>query len=131
MESNLLSYLAQQQPTPIITQPASKGNPPAAPTKQDPGGNLWMTGLMFGAVFIGMYFLVIRPQRRDEKRKKELLGKLGKGDRVVTASGIIGTVQTVKDDTVILNVGDGTRIEFLRTAINEVRSETKPVAKKG
>jgi len=70
---------------------------------------------------VGMYFLVIRPQRKEEKQKKEMLSTLQKGDTVVTVSGIIGTVATIKDETVILKVGDGTRMEFLRSAVGEKR----------
>lgn len=129
MEPNLLQYLAQQQPAPapLTVQPAPGGTPTAPAGKSEsPMGSMWTTGLMFAAVFVGMYFLVIRPQRKEEKRKKELLSKLGKGDRVVTSSGMIGTVQTVKDETVIVNVGDNTRIEFLRSAIADIRGNTEP-----
>lgn len=123
METNLLQYLAQQQPSPVITQPAPGRSAPAGPAAKPEGpmGGMLTTGLMFAAVFVGMYFLVIRPQRKEEKRKKEMLTKLGKGDRVITSSGILGTVQTVKDDTVIVNVGDNTRIEFLRSAVADIR----------
>ena len=133
MEINLLQYLAQQQPgTPVITQPTPGPSAPQGPAGKPEGplGGMWTTGLMFAAVFVGMYFLVIRPQRKEEKRKKEMLTKLGKGDRVVTSSGILGTVQSVKDDTVIVNVGDNTRIEFLRSAVADIRDrgDAKPVA---
>ena len=133
-ETNLLYYLAQQQPGAggTTTQTAPSKTPNGTPAKPKAGGGSFLTtGLMFAAVFIGMYFLVIRPQRKEEKRKKELLSKLDKGDKVVTTSGLIGTVSSVKDETVIINVGDGTRLEFLRSAVNEVRTENRaPTGKK-
>ncbi len=71
--------------------------------------------LMFGV----FYFLLIRPQQKKEKEKKALIQNLKKGDNVVTSGGILGTVVGVKDDIVVLKVGDGdTKIEFLKSAIN-------------
>ncbi|MCB1310152.1 MAG: preprotein translocase subunit YajC, partial [Leptospiraceae bacterium] len=55
---------------------------------------------MIGGMALFMYFFVIRPQRKEEKRKKEMLSSLKKGDRIVTTSGILGTVASVKDETV-------------------------------
>ena len=73
------------------------------------------------------YFLVIRPQRQQQKKIKEMLGNLKKNDEVVTTSGIHGTVAIVKDKTVVLRVDEGCRIEFDREAIASVKSnEVKP-----
>ncbi|KAB2930762.1 MAG: preprotein translocase subunit YajC [Leptonema illini] len=88
--------------------------------------------LMILGVFAVMYFFSIRPARKEEKRKKEMLDALKKGDTVITSAGIIGSVHAVKEDTVILNVGDNTRMELLRSAIQEVRgrSSTEKAEKK-
>ena len=73
------------------------------------------------------YFLVIRPQRQQQKKIKEMLGNLKKNDEVVTTSGIHGTVAIVKDKTVVLRVDEGCRIEFDRESIASVKSnEVKP-----
>ena len=94
----------------------------AGAAKQAPAGGMFsMVGMMV-LIFGAMYFMVIRPQKKEEKRKKEMLGSLQKGDTVVTTSGILGTVATIKDDTVIVKVGDGVRMEFLRSAIGSVRN---------
>lgn len=126
MDKSILQYLAQQKATPPgVTQPAPVKSSPVNEKSSDAGGAMWPL-LMFVAVFVGMYFLVIRPQKKEEKRKKEMLGSLNKGDAVVTTSGILGTVASVKDETVIVNVGDGTRMEFLRSAIGELRNKKAP-----
>ena len=73
------------------------------------------------------YFLVIRPQRRQQKKIKEMLGNLKKNDEVVTTSGIHGAVAIVKDKTVVVRVDEGCRIEFDRESIASVKSnEVKP-----
>ncbi len=75
--------------------------------------------LMF-AVF---YFLLIRPQQKQQKELQKMVQDLKKGDRVVTAGGIIGTVAGIQDDYVVLKVGDGeTKVEILKSAISGKRS---------
>ncbi len=106
-------YLAQQTASPPATGGAK------APTSSSPFGQ-WGFLIMIG-VFILMYLLLILPQKREEKRKKAMLSALRKGDSVVTTSGILGTVASVKEDSVFLNIGDGTRVEFLRSSISQLR----------
>ncbi len=73
-------------------------------------------------MFVVFYFLLIRPQQKRQKEHSEMVKNLKKGDRVVTTGGIIGTVQTLQDDYLVLKVGDqDTKIEVLRSAVQEVR----------
>jgi len=59
------------------------------------------------ALFIGIfYFLLIRPQRRQQAQHKQLLASLQRGDRIVTSSGIIGEVLHIKDDEVTIRSGE-------------------------
>lgn len=60
--------------------------------------------VVFAAIF---YFLLIRPQRRRQKEHRELVSSLKRGDRVITAGGIFGTVEKIEDDSVVLNVEEG------------------------
>jgi preprotein translocase subunit YajC len=71
----------------------------------------------FAFLFALFYFLLIRPQQKARKRHQEFLAKLKKGDRVITSSGIIGTVVEVGEDTVSLKVDANTRITFLKEHI--------------
>ena len=87
------------------------------------------TQMLFLYVPIGLifYFLVIRPQRQQQKKTKEMLANLKKNDEVVTTSGMHGTVAIVKDKTVVVRVDEGCRIEFDRESIASVKSnEVKP-----
>jgi len=83
-------------------------------------GNPIMTFLPFVAIIAVFYFLMIRPQNKKQKETKAMLAALKKGDKVVTIGGIHGTIQTVKEQSVILKVDTGTKIEFSRSAISSV-----------
>jgi len=73
------------------------------------------------------YFFIIRPQRQQQKKVKEMLDALKKNDEVITTSGIHGTVAIVKDKTVVVRVDEGCRIEFDRESIASVKpNEIKP-----
>ena len=69
-------------------------------------------------VFV-FYFVFIRPQQKKAKELQSLLGSLRSGDRVVTSSGIIGTILTVKEKSVSLRSAD-TKLEVLKSAITEI-----------
>ncbi len=75
--------------------------------------------LMMGLVF---YFLLIRPQSKEKKRRAEMLSAVKKNDRVVTIGGIHGTVVNVKDDEITLKVDESnnTKITFSRSAVQQV-----------
>ncbi|MGE5502998.1 MAG: preprotein translocase subunit YajC [Actinomycetota bacterium] len=82
-------------------------------------------------IFVVFYFLLIRPQQKRAKQHKEMLGQLRRGDRVVTAGGIIGTVNKLVSDTeVVVEIAEGVRVRVLRATIGEVLSKTEPVAAK-
>lgn len=71
-------------------------------------------------IVIIMYFFMIRPQNKKQKETEQMLAALKKGDKVITIGGIHGVVSSTKDDTVVVKVDDGTKIEFNRTAISTV-----------
>jgi preprotein translocase subunit YajC len=75
-------------------------------------------------IFIIFYFLLIRPQQKRQKELQKMVEGLKKGDRVVTAGGIIGTVTSLQNDYVVLKVGDGeaNKMEVLKSAISGIRN---------
>ena len=82
---------------------------------------------MYVPIFLIFYFLIIRPQRQQQKKTKEMLDNLKKNDEVITTSGIHGTVAIVKEKTVVVRVDEGCRIEFDRESIASITSgEVKP-----
>jgi preprotein translocase subunit YajC len=88
-----------------------------------------MGGLMSFLPFILIigifYFLIIRPQNKKQKETQKMLSALKKGDRVVTIGGVHGTIQSVKESSVIVRVDDSCRIEFSRSAISGVETAAK------
>ena len=81
----------------------------------------WMQFMPFIAIGLFFYFILLRPQQAEQRRKKDLLSSLKKNDKVVTTSGMIGTIVDISSDgtRVTLRVDDNTRIKFLRSAIQE------------
>lgn len=87
-----------------------------------PDGGMFQTMVMFGIAAIFFYLILWRPEQKRRKTIEALRSAMKKGDRV-TAMGIVGTVSSVKDTTVILRMVDGSKIEVLKGAINEVLPE--------
>jgi preprotein translocase subunit YajC len=92
---------------------------------QDSTTSLITTVLMMAAVFGVFYFLIIRPQRKKQKDMKKMLEALKKGDKVVTIGGIRGTIQDVKEKTLVLKVDDNTKIEFNKDAVSGIANKNE------
>lgn len=90
-----------------------------APPPGGEGGspNPLMTFLPFILMILVVWFLLIRPQRKKQKDHQQMLTTLAKGDRVVTSSGMFGTIVGIKDNVIVLKVGEDTKIEFLKSSI--------------
>ena len=89
------------------------------------GGGMGTIGavLPFVLIFVLFYFLLLRPQQQRQKRHKQMLSALKKGEHVVTNGGMIGTVVALTKDVVTLQVAEKVRIKVLRDSITEVRGE--------
>jgi len=87
-----------------------------------PGGNLsgLTTMIWMAAMFIILYYVMIRPQAKRQKEQQRLIAALKTGDRVVTAAGIHGMITNVKDTTVTLKVADNVKIEMEKSAVSNV-----------
>jgi preprotein translocase subunit YajC len=96
----------------------------AAAQSGGPMGGL-MSFLPFILIIGIFYFLIIRPQNKKQKETQKMLSALKKGDRVVTIGGVHGTIQSVKESSVIVRVDDNCRIEFSRSAISGVEAAAK------
>ncbi len=75
--------------------------------------------LWFGLIFLVMYLLMIRPQRKRQKEHEQLLKDLKKGDKVVTSGGMFGTIFAIDEERgrIVLKISDETKLEFLRSSI--------------
>ena len=78
----------------------------------------WLSMLVWLGVFILIFYVfLIMPRKKEEKRHKNLLDELKKGDKVVSIGGINGVIARIKDETVVLKVSENTEVEFLKKAI--------------
>ena len=92
-------------------------------------GSLVQMLLPFVLIFIIMYFLILRPQRQQAKRREDMLKAIRRGDTVVTNGGILGKVTKVVDDSEVeLQIADGVKVRALRSLIADVRAKAEPVA---
>lgn len=109
---------------PLLTSASLFAQDEAAPTasKQQ---NLVQTLLMIGIALVFFYFILWRPEQKRRKKMETQRKSLQKEDHV-TAMGIVGTVSSIKEKTVILKMVDGTKIEVLKHAITEVNPAITP-----
>ena len=85
------------------------------------GSSTFLSLIPFALIFVIFYFLVILPQQKRTKQQKALLEALKKGDKVVTASVIWGTVTNLGKETVTLQIADTTKIRMQRDQIARLR----------
>lgn len=87
------------------------------------GEGLASTLIMFALIIGIFYFMILRPQQKRQKERQKLLDSLKKGDRVVTAAGVYGTIAGLDDKTALVQVADNVKLKFERSAITTVLSE--------
>lgn len=81
-------------------------------------------------IFVVFYFFMIRPQQQRTKQHRTMLDALRRGDRIVTAGGILGTVaKVVNDNEVAVDIADNVRVRVVRSTITQVLAKTEPAAK--
>ena len=84
--------------------------------------------LPFVLIFVIMYFLIIRPQRQQMKKRAEMLANVRRGDTVVTGGGLVGKVTKVINDSELeIDLG-GTKVTALRSMLADVRVKGEPTA---
>lgn len=89
-----------------------------------------MPMILYFVVFFGiMYFLMIRPQQKQAKKRQVLLSSLRVKDRVITAGGIYGKITKVKDTSVILLIADKVEVEVAKSGITSVENRDIVVEK--
>ena len=92
------------------------------------GSDMLVSILPFVLIFVIMYFLIIRPQRQQLKRRGEMLAAIRRGDTVITGGGFVGKVTKAGDDELEVDLGGGMKVTALRGTIADVRVKGEPVA---
>jgi preprotein translocase subunit YajC len=103
----------------------------AGDDKGAPGADGFMMFAPLIAIGIIFYFLLLRPQRKEQATREAMLAALKKNDKVVTIGGVIGSVANISSDgqEVTLKVDDNTRMKFVRSSIQRVLSSEGDVEK--
>lgn len=102
--------------------------PAYAQTATGGGGDILISILPFLLIFVIMYFLIIRPQRTQMKKREEMLKNVRRGDQIVTGGGVLGKVTKVIDDAELeVEIADGVKVRLLRSLIADVRTKSEPV----
>lgn len=85
--------------------------------------SIWPMLIFLVVIFALFYFVMIRPQRKRQKEHQTMMEGLQKGDRVVTAGGIYGTIESLSEDTVVIKVEGGTTLRVARGSVAVRRDE--------
>jgi preprotein translocase subunit YajC len=123
----------EQALTALMTQ--AEGGQGGAPPVQSPIPGCEQTGGMFVPIilmFVIIYFVLLRPQQKQQKKHQAMLKALKKGDRVITNSGIFGTLAGLTESTATLEVAKNVHIKLLRGQIaglqpTEKEADSQPV----
>jgi preprotein translocase subunit YajC len=92
-----------------------------APAPQDgKAAPAWTSFVPLVLLMVVFWFVLIRPQQKKAKEHAQMLTKIKTGDRVVTSSGIIGTVVNVKDKSIVVRTAGDTKLEFTKGSISEI-----------
>ena len=83
----------------------------------------WSSIILMGVLLVLFYFVIIRPQKKQEKKEKAMRDSLEVGDEVITNGGIVGIVFSIKDDTLVIETGsDRSKIRVMKWAIAKVNT---------
>lgn len=99
--------------------------PAGTPAAKKPGMMEGLGGMVPFIVIMGVFiFLMWNGQRKERKKKEDMLSSIKVGEEIVTIGGIMGTVDTVKEDHFVVKISDNARIKVLKNAVSQiVRSE--------
>ena len=94
------------------------------------GPDMFISIVPFILIFVIMYFMIIRPQRTQLKKRGEMLAAIRRGDTVVTGGGLVGKGTKVNDgaDELEVDLGNGLKVTALRATIADVRVKGEPIA---
>ncbi|WP_096084465.1 preprotein translocase subunit YajC [Agaribacterium haliotis] len=89
----------------------------SAPAPQNAG---FLNILLLVGLFVFMYFMIIRPQRKRQKEHQSLVDSLGKGDEVVMSSGLLGKITEVDDAYVTVKAADNVELKYQKASVHAV-----------
>ena len=97
----------------------------ASPGGGEGGASSFLSFLPLVLIFIVFWFMIIRPQKKQQDQRKSMISAVKRGDRIITSGGLFATVKDVKEDLVVATIADGVKVEIAKSAINGVVEEGK------
>ena len=94
-----------------------------------PESGLMSTLIMFALIIGIFYLMILRPQQKRQKDRQKMLDAVKKGDKIITAGGLHGTVAGVEEKTLLVQVSDNVKLKFDRSAIASIVREAEPEAR--
>ena len=92
------------------------------PTEGEDGTtSIWPMIVFLVVIFALFYFVMIRPQQRRQKEHQNMMQELQRGDKVMTAGGIYGTIESISEDSVVIKVESGSTLRVARSSIVQRR----------
>jgi preprotein translocase subunit YajC len=128
--------------TVVTSEPAAPATDATTTSTQVPGGTsdttttavnpnaknaMWSQMMLLGLLFVLMYFMLFRAPRKRQQEQQKMVSSLKKNDRVLTSSGILGTILDVRDDEIVLKIDEATntKIRVVPSAIIKVLGDDK------
>ena len=99
----------------FIAEAAAQSQTVAAPQ-----GSGFLNIALLGGLFLFMYFMIIRPQRKRQKEHQSLVDGLSKGDEVVMGSGLLGKIVEVDDAYITVNASNNVELKFQKSSVHAV-----------
>jgi preprotein translocase subunit YajC len=101
-----------------------------APQNGGQGGGMFSTLIMFGLIILIFYFMILRPQQKRAKERDKMLSEIQKGDKIITAGGVHGTVVGIEDKTYLIQIAENVKVKYEKSAIATViRASNESVGK--
>jgi preprotein translocase subunit YajC len=100
-----------------------------APAGQDGGAGIVGNVVLFGSIILIFYFMIIRPQQKRAKERQQMVDSMKKGDKIVTAGGIHGTIVGIEDKTLLVQIADNVKVKVDRSSVGNILKEGEPITK--
>ena len=88
------------------------------------GGASSLMGLMpIAIIFVIFYFLLIRPQKKQQQEHAKMISALAKNDEVITVGGVYGTIVNIQDDVITLRIDENTRVKIQKSSVSRLKKQ--------
>jgi preprotein translocase subunit YajC len=88
-----------------------------------PDDGAYLNLIFLGLIFAVFYFFIIRPQTKKQKEIREKVNNLEKGDKVITSGGLVGHVNKIEDDSILLEIHKDVKARIMKNAISDVNPQ--------